>query len=87
MTLKENYLEILESIRTLLETESLEEDTKQSLEMLIFKINKEGTDNKMMSIIVSEFNIADKEEESSIDLLKAKKQKLTNLFKKNLNYL
>lgn len=87
MTLEENYLQIISSIKALLITDEIEESTKKSLEMLIFKIEDEKNDNEMMSIIVSEFNITGSEKESPIELLKAKKQKLTNLFKKNLNYI
>jgi hypothetical protein len=86
MTLKENYENILTSINDLLDVDILSENSKSSLNILLFKI-KDSKD-EYLEIIHNNFNITgEKDYEDSETLLNAKKQKIENLFKKNLNYL
>jgi len=89
MTLKENYQNILFIIKELLKknNEFLSEDSIKSLNILLFKIEEEENKDKMLSIITREFNLFGENEETPLELLKAKKLKLDNIFKKNLNFL
>jgi len=89
MTLKENYNNIITKIEELKNSnsDSISEETKRSIDILLFKIKEDKDKDEMLKIIDKKFNLFGVSVESPLELLQAKKIKLDNLFKKNKNFL
>jgi hypothetical protein len=89
MTLKENYNKIINKIEELKNSSDsyISEETKQSIDILLFKVKNDEDKDEMLKIIDKQFNLFGDNEESPLELLQAKKIKLDNLFKKNKNFL
>jgi len=89
MTLKENYNKIINKIEELKDSDNsyISNETRQSIDILLFKVKEDKDKDKMLKIIDKEFNLFGDNKESPLELLQAKKIKLDNLFKKNKNFL
>jgi len=85
-SLEENYNNIIEATEKLMAKELIPLNSIKSLRMLVFKIKYDNKE-QLLEVINQQFNDFGETKETAVSLFIAKKTKLENIFKKNLNFL